>query len=192
MTTPTPNLADLSADDRRRLESLLLKFDQSWDEKRLPAAVRQLPADDPLRRPALVEMIKIDLERRRKAGDKVRVEAYLKPFPELGTADDLPADLILAEYQARRQFGAKADLSEYDKLLPPPGPGAAASRRGGFRAGPLHRHAPPGAGPPFHRRPGPRHVGRLGAAGAVRPIPDRQADRARRHGVGLPGPRQAA
>src|SRR5437660_8836073 len=104
MTVPPPHLANLAAEHRRQLESLLLKFDQSWDEKRLAAALRQLPADSPVRRPALIEMIKIDLERRRKAGQKIRIDAYLKSFPELGTADDLPVDLILAEYQVRRQF----------------------------------------------------------------------------------------
>src|SRR5262245_20273999 len=118
MTVPVSHLANLSAEHRRQLESLLLKFDQSWDEKRLPAVLRQLPADSPLRRPALIEMIKIDLERRRKAGQKVRLEAYLKPFPELGTADDLPVDLILAEYQARRQFGTAPDLAEYARRFP--------------------------------------------------------------------------
>src|SRR5262245_40246351 len=118
MTIPASHLANLSAEHRRQLESLLLKFDQSWDEKRLPAVLRQLPADSPLRRPALIELIKIDLERRRKAGQKVRLEAYLKPFPELGTADDLPVDLILAEYQARRQFGTAPDLAEYARRFP--------------------------------------------------------------------------
>src|SRR5262249_35734487 len=102
MTAPAPHLTSLSPEQRRRLEAVLLKFESSWAEKRLPAALRQFPPDDPLRPAALIELIKIDLERRRKAGQKVRLDAYLKPFPELGAADDLPADLILAEYQARR------------------------------------------------------------------------------------------
>ena len=55
-------------------------------------------------------MIKIDLEHRRKVGQKVRLEAYLKSFPELGAAGDLPVDLIFAEYQVRRQFGTTAGL----------------------------------------------------------------------------------
>jgi serine/threonine protein kinase/HEAT repeat protein len=118
MTAQAPHLASLSADERRQLESLLLKFDQSWDEKRLPAALRNLSADSPLRRPALIELIKLDLEHRRKAGQKVRIESYLKPLPELGTADDLPVDLILAEYQMRRQAGAAGDVGDYAKRFP--------------------------------------------------------------------------
>jgi predicted Ser/Thr protein kinase len=118
MTAPAPHLASLSPEHRRQLESLASQFGQSWDEKRLAAAMRKLPADSPLRRPALIEMIKIDLERRRRAGQKARVESYLKYFPELGTADDLPVDLLFAEYQARRQSGAEPDLADYARRFP--------------------------------------------------------------------------
>jgi serine/threonine protein kinase len=118
MTVPAPHLTDLCADHRRQLESLLLKFEQSWDDKCLPIAARQLPTDSPLRRPALIEMVKIDLERRWKAGQKVRLDGYLKHFPELGTSNDLPVDLILAEYQMRRQFGTASGLSDYVHRFP--------------------------------------------------------------------------
>ncbi len=156
----TPHLADLSAEDRSRLDNLLLKFDKSWGEKRLPAALRQLPADDPLRRPALLEMIKIDLEHRRKAGQKVRLEAYVKSFPELGAADDLPVDLIFAEYQVRRQFGTTANLADYAQRFPRQVEGAAETDRrsgcGRVQTEVFHRrprHAPRRAGEAAHHQP---------------------------------------
>ena len=80
--------------------------------------LRKLSADDPLRRPAVIEMIKIDLERRRRIGQRVRLEAYLRHLPELGSAQDPPVDLILAEYQVRRQFGVSSGLLDYARRFP--------------------------------------------------------------------------
>jgi HEAT repeat protein len=103
----TPHLSQLAPGQRRQLDQWLQEFEQSWDESRLGSRARGLPPpEDPLRRAALLEMIKIDLRRRWQSGRHVRLEAYLKNFPELGTADTVPADLILAEYHARRLAGA--------------------------------------------------------------------------------------
>jgi HEAT repeat protein/predicted Ser/Thr protein kinase len=107
---------NLSAEERHQIESLLVQFDQGWHEKLLPAAIRQL-ADHPLRRLALIEMIKIDVRRRWQQGKRVLVEGYLKHYPELGTADTIPLDLIAAEYQVRCQFGG-VDLEQYAKRFP--------------------------------------------------------------------------
>jgi hypothetical protein len=119
MTAMEPHLAELSDDQRQLLESWLIEFDQSWDEHRLALWVRKLPArGDRLRRPALLEMVKIDLEHRWQRGRGARLEAYVKALPELGTPDSLPADLILAEYEARQHCGAPANLAEFAQRFP--------------------------------------------------------------------------
>jgi predicted Ser/Thr protein kinase len=119
MTTSEAQLAALADDKRQLLESWLVEFDLSWDEGRLASWVRRLPPrGDGLRRPALTEMVKIDLERRWQRGQRARLEGYLKVLPELGPPDRLPADLILAEYQARQQCGAPADLAEFTRRFP--------------------------------------------------------------------------
>jgi predicted Ser/Thr protein kinase len=63
-------------------------------------------------------MVKIDIRRRWGQGRRVILEAYLKTYPELGTADTVPVDLLEAEYQVRRQFGSRARLEEYARRFP--------------------------------------------------------------------------
>jgi predicted Ser/Thr protein kinase len=119
MTAADPHFAELSDDKRQVLETWLVEFDLSWDEDRLAFWVRKLPpSGDSLRRLALVEMVKIDLERRWQLGQRANLEAYMKALPELGPSDSLPADLIQAEYEARQQGGAPADLPEFARRFP--------------------------------------------------------------------------
>src|SRR3954452_17047667 len=51
---------------------------------------------------ALVEMIKLDLNRQCLQGRPVRLEWYLESFPELGTVESISPELILAEYKVWR------------------------------------------------------------------------------------------
>src|SRR5258708_7368854 len=114
MPATEAHLAELNDDQRQLLETWLVDFDLSWDEDRLATWVRRLPPrGDCLRGAALVEIIKIDMERRWQRGQHASVEAYAKALPELGALDQLPADLLLAEYVARQHVGAAADLAEF-------------------------------------------------------------------------------
>jgi hypothetical protein len=109
----------LSPQRRKALQTLLQSFASSWDEHRLGALVRQLPPrKDPLRLPALIELVKLDLERQWQSGRHVKVEAYLKALPELGDAGSAPPDLIHCEYQARQQAGSPADLAQFSQRFP--------------------------------------------------------------------------
>jgi tetratricopeptide (TPR) repeat protein len=113
-----PQLA-LSEAQRQTLKAWLAEFARSWDEGRLAARVRQLPPPgDPLRRPALIEMVKFDLGKQWQRGRRLGVEAYLKTYPELGGTDAAPADLLYAEYQARVRGSAPADLNEFARRFP--------------------------------------------------------------------------
>jgi predicted Ser/Thr protein kinase len=119
MTIPDAQFAELSDDQRQVLEAWLVEFDLSWDENRLQGWVRRLPPrGDCLRWPALLEMVKIDLERRWQRGQRAHLEHYVKALPELGAPDRLPADLLLAEYEARQQCGAPANLAEFARRFP--------------------------------------------------------------------------
>jgi hypothetical protein len=95
----------MAGTDARRLELLLVEFDRGWDERRLARMAEQLAPGDPLRPAALREMVKIDLAKHIQLGRRPRVEAYLRLYPELGTPETVPADLLLAEFQARRRPG---------------------------------------------------------------------------------------
>jgi serine/threonine protein kinase len=118
MTAGRPNLDTLPAADLARLEDLLIDFDQTWSASRLDALLASLTLGDPLRLPALVEMIKIDLERHRKDGRTVALADYLRRYPELGTPASVHADLILAEYRVDRQFGTASGVSEFLERYP--------------------------------------------------------------------------
>ncbi len=118
MAAPNPRLAELSDDDRQIVESWLIAFDQGWDEAILVSRVEQIPIGSSWRVPALVEMVKIDLERQWQHGRRVSLESYLEQYPELGRPEDVSADLIQAEFEVRRQFGAPAALEDYLRRFP--------------------------------------------------------------------------
>ena len=99
----SPQLAALSDPDRELLEAWLVAFDKSWNDQALPAQtdrLNELPQH--LHAAALVELVKIDLERQWQQGARVTLDSYLQQYPALGTSESLPADLILAEYEIRR------------------------------------------------------------------------------------------
>jgi formylglycine-generating enzyme required for sulfatase activity/serine/threonine protein kinase len=114
------NLAELSHHAQEMLEAWLVEFDQSWQEDALASWVaNKLPGPgSPLRAPAVTEMVKIDMERQWQRGSRLELAAYLQQYPELGTTDSVAPDLILAEYQIRRQFGVPAEVSHFARRYP--------------------------------------------------------------------------
>ncbi len=88
MAIANTHLMKLPDADRLTLESWLMAFEDSWGEGRLKQRASQLPqAGHPLRLPALVEMIKIDMEKQWGLGRRPRVEGYMHAYPELGTPE---------------------------------------------------------------------------------------------------------
>jgi hypothetical protein len=114
-----PALAELTDCDRETLEAWLVAFDTAWQEDTLAEWVTtHLPKGNPLRPLALAEMVAIDLEHQWRRGNRLTLEAYLDQYPELGNADSVSADLILAEYQVRQQFGTPGELHELKRRFP--------------------------------------------------------------------------
>ena len=114
-TVESDRLADLSDDDRQVLESpgsssLVRAMGMNGV---LANRLDEIPPGSSWRLPALAEMVKIDLERQWRSGRHVSLESYLKEFPELGGPGDVSVDLIQAEYEVRRQFGAPVTLEDY-------------------------------------------------------------------------------
>jgi serine/threonine protein kinase len=100
-----PRLLALAGEQRLQLEAWLAEFEEAWDEDLLAARVERLPPPGhPLRLPALIELVKIDLERSRQRGRQLRLADYVARYPELGPAETLPSDLLQAEEEIRRQF----------------------------------------------------------------------------------------
>jgi serine/threonine protein kinase/tetratricopeptide (TPR) repeat protein len=117
---PTPvDLAKLSGEHRRWLDSWLAEFERSWRDGLLDAWVRELPAPgSTLRLPALVAMVAIDLRKQWQHGRHALLEGYLHVYPELGDAATVPIQLLEAEWEARRQAGRTPEPAEFARRFP--------------------------------------------------------------------------
>jgi serine/threonine-protein kinase len=113
MSVSDPRGDTLRSEHEEQLEGWLIEFDRRWSPEQMRLRVPALPAEAPWRLAALVEMAKIDLERRWQRGERVGLADYLRDYPELGTPHTVPADLIRAEYDVRRQFGETVDTVEF-------------------------------------------------------------------------------
>eukprot|EP00913_Durusdinium_trenchii_P005663 g5281.t1 len=111
------------------MEDRLDEFEQAWRDGDEPPAISDfLPGeDDPDRSELLRELVKIDIDLRWRAvggngngatqtlpADVLpRLEDYLKSFPELGSTDDCPLELILHEFRVRDFIGDTPSYDEY-------------------------------------------------------------------------------
>jgi serine/threonine protein kinase len=104
---------------RQALSSWLVESGQSSDEHRLAARMLELPpSESSAYLPALIEMIKSDLQQQWQWGRQKLVESYLEVLPELGSPDAIPLELILAEFEARRRSGSPAAFAELAARFP--------------------------------------------------------------------------
>ncbi len=110
-------LEQLTPSERAKLEHVLVEFDRHWRAGRIVEAVRDLP-NVGWRRAAVVELVKIDLDRRWQGGKRPAVSHYLKQFPELGGTAAVPPELLQVEYQLREQYGPAPALAEYAEQYP--------------------------------------------------------------------------
>ena len=94
-------------------------FAKAWDENGAPPDVAGfLPAGPTeVRRLVLVELVKLDLDRRIPRGLDRPLEEYLRDFPEL-TAGGPPCDLLYEDYHLHRQAGQPVDPGDYFRRFP--------------------------------------------------------------------------
>ncbi len=101
-----------------RPQQLLDGFESAWQRGERPALEKYLPPQDMERTPILVELIRVDLECRIKAGEKARVEEYLDRFPELSQNRDSIIALISHEYGFRKHQQPTPTVEEYLSRFP--------------------------------------------------------------------------
>lgn len=109
--------------EQRRIEQMSAKFVDSWracgpKETGISLVTYLPPLGDPLRVPTLHELIPIDLDHRWHRREPLLLEDYLETYPELGSAAELPVDLIYAEYRVRSQHGDTPALENYRRRFP--------------------------------------------------------------------------
>ena len=119
MSITNPSLSSITDDQRAAVESILIDFDLQWYSTRLLDSTLDETAkyEPELRKAVLAECIKIDLEKRWDEGDAIRLEWYLRELPMLGSRDDLPPDLIQAEFETRCRY-ERVRLEELRERFP--------------------------------------------------------------------------
>jgi hypothetical protein len=121
MSTPP---TDLPLDSPTETWDLLARhldtFIDAWEQGSTPTLAKHLPDNaTSLRRIALVEMIKIDLEYRAKADDLFKpIEQYVAEYAELRDGDGVPCDLIYEEFHVRKAQGEDVDPQELFRRFP--------------------------------------------------------------------------
>jgi hypothetical protein len=100
------------------LGEYLHRFEDAWHKGLCPRIEDHLPADAAARRALLPDLVLVDLERRLKAGEAIRVEVYLDRFPELGSDPQAVGGLLLAEYKLRRRHDPRVRPEEYLRRFP--------------------------------------------------------------------------
>lgn len=103
-----------------RLKQSVASFVDQWLEGEPPPIEPHVPREpEALRRLTLVELVKVDLEKRSRRREWHKpLDAYLREFPELAEAEGPPCDLIYEEYRVRRQVGEQVTREEYLARFP--------------------------------------------------------------------------
>jgi serine/threonine protein kinase/tetratricopeptide (TPR) repeat protein len=113
------DLGRLDSGAWKRVQELADRFAAAWQHAETVDLASYLPPEgDPLRAAALVELLKTDLEMRWQRNQVVGLEEYVQRFPELGSAQTVPVQLIYEEFRVRHRFGDQPQLSSYKQRFP--------------------------------------------------------------------------
>jgi len=96
MTQPSSRTAALSAEQLAEFERIVARFEEEWFAGKRPEIEPFLVDDVELRPVLLAELVRVDFEFRRKAGEVCRFEDYLARFPELAGDESLVNSLAAA------------------------------------------------------------------------------------------------
>jgi serine/threonine protein kinase len=115
MADPLESLPDLPSEGHRQIEGILERFEAAWERGDQPVLDKYLPPGESR---VLAELVHVDLERRLKAGDAVRVEHYLARYPDLASKREAVLALVAAEYILRRRQEPSLEMEEYARRFP--------------------------------------------------------------------------
>ncbi len=104
--------------DWQQQEKVIAQFEALLQQGDSPQIEKFLSKEGIDRSTLLVELVHVELEHHLKAGEPVRVEEYLKRFPELAENHDSFQELITAEYLLRLRNDPQLDTSEYAERFP--------------------------------------------------------------------------
>jgi len=116
-----PTDAAVSLDERSwdAMSEAVEGFEAAWQTAFAPGIAQFLPpADDPLRRRVLVELIKVDQEYRWDSGDRRLLESYQADWPALADHPHLLTELLQAEALTRTVLGTAPTRKELRSRFP--------------------------------------------------------------------------
>src|SRR5262249_11556899 len=92
----------------------------AWNADELPSLTEFLPsAAADVRRRLLEELVKLDLEFRwSQSIEPLHLEDYVRRYPELGPVEGLPLDLIVEEYEVRKESGCSPSHDDFATRFP--------------------------------------------------------------------------
>jgi serine/threonine protein kinase len=101
------------------LEDCIAALERDWAEG-APGRLEEYlpPGSSYFHRTALVELVKVDLELRWKAGMRTSLDDYCALYPELGTLSELPAHLVYEAYHVARRHRACTSAAEFCRRFP--------------------------------------------------------------------------
>src|SRR5262249_56461089 len=117
------DLGRLKTEQWDELQNMTDRLEEAWQHAAAAGQEVQLhgflpPPDDPVRRVALEELVKTDLQIRCRARRFRPLEDYYAQFPELGEARSAPAALVFEEYYARHLYFDQPPLDGYRERFP--------------------------------------------------------------------------
>ncbi|NQV29153.1 MAG: serine/threonine protein kinase [Rhodopirellula sp.] len=132
--TDTTNSADLESNENSdvesdSLESVYENFESAWVKTPYPSLREYLSeSNDEVKTTLLIELIQIDMERRWRtdgtlpAADSLparpTVADYVSAFPECGCLEDVPVELLAAEFRIRHLWGDCPDVTDFLAQFP--------------------------------------------------------------------------
>lgn len=114
-----PEVRLLDEESWNRLQDATERYERDCAEAFPRRILDYLPLDgDPLRPLMLDELLRVDLELRWRRGKGVRIEEYVRDFPELAANPDRLAALVAEEFRVRSRFADRPEGDEYLQRFP--------------------------------------------------------------------------
>jgi predicted Ser/Thr protein kinase len=118
MDIEKPSWNEASGEDSLALADMVERFEDAWQQGPAPNLDSFLPDDEARHLPALIRLVHVDLEYRLKAGEAMRVETYLRRYPQLARDPSTVPSLALVEYTLRRRREGRLTIDEYTHRFP--------------------------------------------------------------------------
>jgi serine/threonine protein kinase len=110
--------ADGKLDSWRQREDVLERFEQAWLRGETPDLADYLPKEDGQRLSLLTELVRADMELRRKAGLPARLDDYLARFPDLPVESTLLAERGQSDIEAVKPKTTTDSTQLFDSPFP--------------------------------------------------------------------------